>query len=54
MNDLMKGWTRVCLGSLAGAVLGATSFFAVEALMPTLADQQTVCTVVRCRADRDE
>lgn len=34
MNDLMKGWASVCLGSLAGAGLGAASFFAIEALMP--------------------
>ena len=42
----MKGWARVCLGSLVGAALGATSFFAVETLMRTHADQQTACTVV--------
>lgn len=35
MNNLMKGWGRVCLGSLAGAVLGATSFFAIEAVAPS-------------------
>ena len=34
MNDLFRGLGRVCLGSLAGAGLGAASFFAVEALMP--------------------
>lgn len=34
MNDFVKGWASVCLGSLAGAALGAASFFAVEALMP--------------------
>ena len=46
MNDLMKGWARVCLGSLAGAALGAAWFFAVEALVPTHTEQQIVRTVV--------
>lgn len=36
-NDLMKGWGRVCLGSLAAAGLGAASFFTVEVLMPKAA-----------------
>ena len=30
----MKGLGRVCLGSLAGAALGAASFLTIEALMP--------------------
>ena len=34
MNDFIQGWASVCLGSLAGAGLGAASFFAIEALMP--------------------
>ena len=34
MNDFIKGWASVCLGSVVGAVLGAASFFAIEALMP--------------------
>ena len=33
MNDLIKGWASVCLGSFAGAALGAASFFAIDALM---------------------
>ena len=33
MNDLMKGWGRVCVGSLAGAALGAASFFALDGLI---------------------
>ena len=37
MNDLMKGLGRVCLGSLAGAALGAASFLTIEALMPKTA-----------------
>ena len=37
MNDLMKGLGRVCLGSLAGAGLVATSLVAIEALMPKTA-----------------
>ena len=41
MNDLMKGWGRVRLGSLAGAALGAASFLAVEALMPHTAAANT-------------
>jgi len=41
MNDLMKGWRRVCLGSVAGAALSAASFFAVEALGPHPADAAT-------------
>lgn len=34
MNDFIKGLGRVCLGSIAGAGLGAASFFAIEALAP--------------------
>lgn len=34
MKDFTKGWPSVCLGSVAGAALGAASFFAIEALMP--------------------
>ena len=38
MKDFIKGWASVCLGSVAGAALGAASFFAIEALMPQPAD----------------
>ena len=38
MKEFIKEWGRVCLGSVAAAGLGATSFFAVEALMPQPAD----------------
>jgi len=34
MTSINRGWGRVCLGSLAGAGLGVTSFVAVEALAP--------------------
>jgi len=37
MKDLMKGWGRVCLGSFAGAALGAASFVTVEGMMPNTA-----------------
>lgn len=41
MNDLIKRWGRVCLGSVAGAALGAASFVAVEALMPQVSTAST-------------
>ena len=34
MNKLIKGWSHVCFGSLAGAGLCAAAFFAIEPLMP--------------------
>ena len=34
MNTLIKGWGHVCIGSLAGAGLGAAAFLAIEPLMP--------------------
>ena len=34
MKNQMKEWGRVCLGSVAGAALGAATFFAVDALAP--------------------
>ena len=37
----MKGFTRVVLGSVASAFLGAASFFAIDGLMPNAADAQT-------------
>ena len=37
MKNFIKGWGRVCLGSFAGAVLGAVSFVTVKALIPRLA-----------------
>ena len=36
----MKNLSRVVLGSVASALLGAASFFAVEGLMPTTAEAQ--------------
>jgi hypothetical protein len=36
----MKGLTRVVLGSIAGGLLGAVTFFVVDALMPVHADAQ--------------
>ena len=56
MKDFIKEWGRVCLGSVAAAGLGATSFFAVEALMPQPADAKLdkeftrgleICTATR-------
>ena len=41
MKDFIKEWGRVCLGSVAGAALGAASFFAVEALMPQVSRAST-------------
>jgi len=40
MKDVTKGWDRVCLGSVAGAALGAALFFAIEALMPQQASAE--------------
>jgi len=34
MNDFFRGLGSVCLGRLAGAGLGAASFFAIEAVLP--------------------
>ena len=34
MNEFMKGWGSAGLDALACVVLGAASFFAIEALMP--------------------
>ena len=36
----MKGLTRVVLGSIAGSLLGAAAFFAVDVLMPVHAYAQ--------------
>ena len=38
MNELFRGVVRVCLGTLAGSGLGASSFFVIEAILPTQAD----------------
>ena len=42
MNDCIKGWASVCVGSVAGAALRATSFSAIEALMPQPVDAAMV------------
>jgi len=42
MNDFIKAWASVCLGSAAGAGLGAASFFAVDALMPASGSAETL------------
>ena len=34
LNDFFRRLGRVCLGSLAGAGLGAVSFFALDGLIP--------------------
>ena len=36
----MKSFGRVVLGSIAGGVLGAAAFFAVDGLMPSTAEAQ--------------
>ncbi|WP_041426460.1 hypothetical protein [Synechococcus sp. CC9311] len=36
----MKGLKGVVVGSIAGGLLGAASFFAVDGLMPNAADAQ--------------
>ncbi|AII48640.1 hypothetical protein KR52_05725 [Synechococcus sp. KORDI-52] len=40
MNDFINGWSSVCLDAVACVVLGAASFFAVEALMPRQGNAQ--------------
>lgn len=54
MNDFMKGWGSAGLDALACIVLGAASFFAVEALMLQPADAATVhlqCQMVGTGSD---
>ena len=43
MNDFFKGVGSVGLGALAGAGLAATSFVAIDALMPQPADAAGTC-----------
>ena len=38
MNDFVRGLGRVCLGTLAGAGLGAAVNFAIEAVLPKQVD----------------
>ena len=47
MNDFFGGLGRVCLGTLAGAGLGAASFFAIEAVLPKQADAAPAHTVAK-------
>ena len=47
MNDFLRGSGCVCLGTLAGAGLGAASFFAIEAVLPTQADAAPAHTVAK-------
>ena len=47
MNDFSKGLGSVCLGTLAGAGLGAASFFAVEAVLPKHAAAAPLHTVAK-------
>ena len=50
MNTFFKGLGGVCLGALAGAGLGAVSFFTAEALLPKQADaapEQTVADTIK-------
>ena len=43
MSELMKEWGHVCLGSIAGALLGAAVVFTIEALNPQTVEARTVC-----------
>ena len=45
MHTFFKGLGGVCLGALAGAGLGAVSFFTAEALLPKQADAAPEHTV---------
>ena len=45
MNTFFKGLGSVCLGTLAGAGLGATLFFAAEVVLPKQADAAPAYTV---------
>ena len=45
MNAFFRGLGGVCLGTLAGAGLGAAAFFATEALLPKQADAAPAHTV---------
>ena len=47
MIDFLRGLGRVCLGTLAGAGLGAASFFAIEAILPKHADAAPADTVAK-------
>ena len=47
MHDFFRGLGRCCLGTLAGAGLGAASFFAIEAVLPKQADAANVHTVAK-------
>lgn len=47
MNTFFKGLGGVCLGSLAGAGLGAALFCAVEVVLPQQADAVPVHTVAK-------
>ena len=49
MNDFFKGLVHVCLGTLAGAGLGAASFFAIEAVLPKQVDAVPTNTVAKNR-----
>ena len=42
----MKGLSRVVVGSIAGGLLGAAAFFAVDGLMPT--DAKAGCYTEQC------
>lgn len=42
-NQSMKGLRGVVLGSIAGSLLGAAAFFAVDAIRPDPAGAATIC-----------
>ena len=41
-TNQMKGLGRVVLGSIAGGLLGAAAFFAIDGLMPSTADAHDI------------
>ena len=47
MNTFFKGLGGVCVGTLAGAALGAASFFAAEVVLPKQADAAPAHTVAK-------
>ena len=47
MHDFFKGLGHVCLGTLAGAGLGAASFFAIEAVLPKQSNAAPAHTVAK-------
>ena len=47
MNTFFRGLSGVCLGTLAGAGLGAATFFTAEAVLPKQAEAAPPHTVAK-------